>query len=365
METTDEAATEPLAGAEPEDPGLVRATARRLRADRRRDDGYRKAAQFLMLIDRDDAARVLACMSPSEVEGITREIRDLGEIDDRTAMKVLEEFGALVRSRDLVARGGEQTAREILAHAFGTERAETMLEQIAMHATPHPFAFMNDLDPARVVNLLDDEQPAVVALILAHLAPDTAAQTLALLPGETRSAIVGRIGRLDTIDPEVIRRTEEVLRDRIRAEGTLETDQVDGVGVLAEILKHLAPGRENEILSDLEAFDTGVARHVRERLFTLDVVFELDDRQLADVLATYADIDLAMLLRGCPQPVTQRLRGLVSEGRRARLASEDELTGPLPRRDVDRQVRAFLDLLRDLEQQGRLVIGQHAPESPS
>ncbi len=37
-----------------------------------RDAGYRKAAQFLMLLGKDEAARVLKHMAPEEIEGITR-----------------------------------------------------------------------------------------------------------------------------------------------------------------------------------------------------------------------------------------------------------------------------------------------------
>ena len=79
-----------------------------------RDAGYRKAAQFLMLLGKDEAARVLRHMSAEEVEGITREIARTQHIEEKEASKVLEEFGFIRETKDLIAQGGIEKAQEML-----------------------------------------------------------------------------------------------------------------------------------------------------------------------------------------------------------------------------------------------------------
>ena len=87
-----------------------------------RDAGYRKAAQFLMLLGKDEAARVLRHMSAEEVEGITREIARTQHIEEKEASKVLEEFGFIRETKDLIAQGGIEKAQEMLIASVGPRR---------------------------------------------------------------------------------------------------------------------------------------------------------------------------------------------------------------------------------------------------
>ncbi|HEC60965.1 MAG TPA: flagellar motor switch protein FliG, partial [bacterium] len=71
-----------------------------------RDQGFAKAARFLMLLGQDEAANIMKHLSQEEVTGISREIVVLEKMDSNEAGKVLEEFGFLVKTKDLIARGG-------------------------------------------------------------------------------------------------------------------------------------------------------------------------------------------------------------------------------------------------------------------
>ena len=86
--------------------GFLRGTAR--------DRGYERIAKFLMLIGKEPAAGVLEHLTEEEVAGITAQIARTHSVERREAFRILEEFGYLMKTRDLFARGGTDKARELL-----------------------------------------------------------------------------------------------------------------------------------------------------------------------------------------------------------------------------------------------------------
>ena len=121
----------------------------KLAKDKARDSGYRKAAQFLMLLGPDEAANVIKHLSHEEVEGVTLEIAQIRRIEENDAKKIFDEFGCLARSKELVAQGGLGKAREMLIAAFGDEKGETFYNKLRLKTAFQPFSFLEDLDLGR------------------------------------------------------------------------------------------------------------------------------------------------------------------------------------------------------------------------
>ena len=103
--------------------------------DEARDIGYERAAQFLLLLDTNDAASVLGSLNVCEVLEICRVIVTLQEIDIRDARHVVEEFGVPAAVIRTSAHGGPQAARRLLTAAFDEERAEYLFNRMPAPAT--------------------------------------------------------------------------------------------------------------------------------------------------------------------------------------------------------------------------------------
>ena len=318
-----------------------------------RDAGYRKAAQFLMLLGKDEAARVLRHMSAEEVEGITREIARTQHIEEKEASKVLEEFGFIRETKDLIARGGIEKAQEMLIASVGAEKAEKILVRVRKDLAPPPFTFMRDIDAHQAISLVKEESVPVAALILAHLEPKLAARILSALSPEVQRAVVPRIAKMQKVDADVIRRAEEMLRSKVREKGEPVTEEVNGRAALTEILRFMDPGKEQAILSELEP---NMANLIRKDLFTIDVVFQLPDKDLQKVMRNYSDRELAVVIKGAEEPVSRRLLSAVSERRRDLIKLEQDVIGPMRKTDYDRAVQDFLEYIQLLEQKGEIVI---------
>jgi flagellar motor switch protein FliG len=324
-----------------------------------RDAGYRKAAQFLMLLGKEEAARVLRHMAPEEIEGITREIARTENIHEKDASKILEEFGFIKETKNLIARGGIEKAQEMLLASVGAEKAEKILAQVRKDMAPPPFSFLQDVDVHQAITLVREESVPVASLVIAHLEPKLAARILQALDPEVQRAVVPRIAKLQKVNPEVLRKAEETLRKKVHEKAAPVTIELDGKNALTEILRYMDPGKEQDILAGLEP---NTASQIRKRLYTIDVVFQVTDKALQKVMRDYADKELALVLLGSEEKVRQRLLASVSERRREFIRMEEETLGPVRKGEIDRAIQDFLEYLQLLEQKGEIVIRRERDE---
>ncbi|MGA2976223.1 MAG: flagellar motor switch protein FliG [Spirochaetia bacterium] len=318
-----------------------------------RDTGYRKAAQFLMLLGKDEAARVLSHLSAEEVEGITREIARTQRIEENEASKILEEFGYIRETKDLIASGGIEKAKEMLLAAVGPEKAESILARVRKDMAPPPFTFLQDIDVHQAITLVREESVPVASLILAHLEPKLAARILQALSPEAQREIVPRIAKMQKVDSDVIRKAEEMLRSKVRDLGEPVTEEVNGKAALTEILRYMDPAREQAILEELEP---NTANQIRKMLYTIDVIFQIPDKDLQKIMRDYADKELVLVLKGAEERVRRRLQASLSERRRELIRLEEEMGVPARKTDLDRAQQDFLEYVQLLEQKGEIVI---------
>jgi len=319
------------------------------------DSGLSKAAKFLLLLGADEAAKVISHLSQAEVEQVSREILGVKSIDAIEANEILAEFGWLVQTKGYSIEGGPETAEKMLTAAFGPERAKELLRKASPGAL-RPFRFLNDFEPRELFLILKDESPQVVAVILPYLEPKRASGLIELFSELLRIDIVKRIARLEKVSPDIIRRVEETLKDRIRKIGNVSSDDIDGTQALAGILRNVDPRLEESILAALDEESPQVSRDVRERLFTLEDVLRVPGRDLQKALREFQDRDLALLLKGRAEDFKDKILGSVSANRRTLIMDEYSILGAVRREDADEAAREFLGYLKRAWEDGELIL---------
>lgn len=316
--------------------------------------GAEKAARFLMVIGRDQAAEVLRHLDEADVEAVTREIARIGTLSGAEAEAVLEQVGdAATKGRE--RHGGAAVAKEFLTRAFGEERGEEVYGKLGIGESDR-FAFLEELEPQQVAMLLKEESPPVVATILSTLSAAPAARVVKLMSEERRAEVVLRMARMNAVSPEVLARVEEVLKERIRRQGKLVSNEIDGRGVLASILRHMDLDGERAVLDSLAEEDPELARSIRDRLFTIDSILAIDDRDLQQALTEFTEREIACVLVGQAERVRSKLLRNVSE-RRAKDVSEEYVhQADIPQKEVSDVQRRFLDHLRRLAEEGAILV---------
>lgn len=316
--------------------------------------GVEKAARFLMVLGRDEAAEVLRHLDEADVEAVAREIARIGTMTGKEAEEILKQVGAATGKAG-ERHGGPTVAKEFLTRAFGEERADELYGKLGIGESDR-FAFLEELEPQQVALLLKEESPPVVATILSTLSAAPAARVVKLMSEERRAEVVLRMARMNAVSPEVLARVEEVLKERIRRQGKLVSNEIDGRGVLASILRHMDLDGERAVLDSLAEEDPELARSIRDRLFTIDSILAIDDRDLQPVLTEFTEREIACVLAGQAERVRTKLLRNVSE-RRAKDVSEEYVhQADIPQKEVSDVQRRFLEHLRRLAEEGAILV---------
>lgn len=326
--------------------------------------GVQKAAVLLLQLGKERASKVLATMHEAEVEEIAGEIVKMGSLPSSISDSVLAEFHSMiVNGAGNAARGGVDAARDMLEGSLGRLKTEDMLERVSHSPGRIPFAFLRDADPRQLLNILGNEHPQTIALVLAHLRAEQASRILSGLGEALQGDVAVRIATMDRTSPEMIRAVAEVLHRRTSSVlSPVDTSEVGGLKPLVEIINRADPGSEKTILEGIEGRDAGLAEQVRSKMFVFDDILGLEDRAVQLVLRQVESNVLATALKGTKPEVSEKVLRNVSERARENLTEEIELLGRVRVSEVEEARSGIVAQIRALESAGEIVLRRGGEE---
>ncbi|TVQ22636.1 MAG: hypothetical protein EA382_11660 [Spirochaetaceae bacterium] len=313
-----------------------------------------RAAKLLISMGTERAAEVMAHLSEAEVEQLASAIIGIKTV--RRSDVDRPDVDSTQRGDAKPLRGGADVARAMLIEAFGEDDGERRFFRSVPNAPAHHFDFLNALEPGQLRAALKDEPAAATALVIAHLDRSVAAKLLPLLEEPKRAEIARRIARMDRLGRDTILRIEEALREKIRRQGSGRSEAAGGTATLAAILRHMAPSMGDAIIGELERADLALGASVKDELYTVELLEQLEPRDLHEVLAEFDDRDVALLLKGKSEAIRSAVLRAVSERRARDISDEYAHLGAQKREDVDRITRDVLLRVRELEESGRLLV---------
>ena len=321
---------------------------------------FKRAAQFMILIGSDEASKILARLDPGQVDAISKEIVSIKTINPEEAEAILEEFRSLLSPAfgySGSSSGGLEEARRLLYTAFGPEKGEAILLKSVPEAAENPFDFLSEFSAEQLSLLFKDESPAACAMVFSRMPSKLSAALLANLGSEKKLEIVKRIARLKETSPEVIDRAAAALREKARHFGRSdEVKEIDGKGVLAEILKHSDMAFGGRLLEELEENDPSLSKEMKDRLYTLDDVCSAADRPIQEKLRAMEDREIALLLKGRSENFRDKILKNLSSLRAQRIREEIEIMGPVPKIETEAAAREFLSWFRLNREDGRILM---------
>ena len=323
--------------------------------------GPQKAAVVLAQLDDVRANRVLKAMSESEVVELMSIMADLPVLDESGVRSVLAEFVGQAAALLQVGQGGVDVARRLLRERLGPAKAEEVLQNYLQAGQNRPLAILQRIDPQQIIGFIGDEHPQTVAVVLAHLPADHAAQVLATLDDELRTDVARRIATMGRISPDVIQTIGATLEQKLAAvlrAGAVAESEVGGVGSIVAILNQSERASEKQILSSLEESDPDLAEQIRNEMFVFDDVVNLDDRTLQRVLRNVVPKDLAVALKGVDDSIREKFLRNMSERAAQDLGDEIDLLGPTRLSQVESAQQAVVKVVRELEAAGEIVLAR-------
>ena len=317
-----------------------------------------KAAILMIQLGEETTATLFSHMDVDTVTEISRYIATVKNVDKQVATAVLEEFYAIIQSNQFIRSGGLEYAKEILYRTFGSEVAQKILDKLAksMEST-QSFGYLSQIKPQQLADFIINEHPQTVALILAHMDPTSAAETISFFPDELRSEITIRMANLGDISPSVIKRVSAVLESKLESLTSYKVE-VGGPRAVAEILNRLGQKAAKATIGYIEQSDEALATIIKEMMFTFEDILQLDNLAIREILKVADKKDLMIGLKGAADELKDKFMENMSQRASEAFTEEMQFLGAVSVRDVEESLRRIVDEVQKLAEQGILHVGE-------
>ncbi|MEA2449454.1 MAG: flagellar motor switch protein FliG [Thermoleophilaceae bacterium] len=320
--------------------------------------GRQKAAIMLVTLGPERAAQLFGHMRDDEIEALTLEMAKLRNLNQDVTDAVLEEAIETSSAMSYIGSGGFEYARDVLEKSLGEARAAEIMGRLSAVIEARPFEFLRRTPPEQIVAFLRPEAPQTMALTIANLHTQLAAEVLAQLPPEKQSEVALRIATMNETSPDVIKEVEAVMRQKLANVISQEYSAAGGVDSLVDILNRADRGTERNVLDRLAEADADLAEEIRMMLFVFEDIVKLDDRSVQILLKEVDQKDLALALRGVSEEVRDKVVGNMSQRAAEMLLEEIEYQPPQLRRVVEEAQGRIVVKVRQLEEAEAIVIGR-------
>jgi flagellar motor switch protein FliG len=321
--------------------------------------GVQKAAILFIALGPEASSGIIKKLPEAEIQKITYEIANISSIKPEQKQGILEEFISMNQAKDFLLEGGVEYARNLLSRALGNDRAADILEKVT-EATQQfrPFAIARKADPNQLLNIISNEHPQTIALILCYLQTDKAGQILSALPEETQAEVSYRIATMNNTSPIVIKEIEKILDSKLSTVVKSDMKVIGGVQTIVNILNQVDRTTEKNIMEGMEKENSELAEKIKESMFVFEDIITLDDVSIQRVLREVETKELALALKGCSEEVANAIYRNQSKRAAASLKEDMEFLGPVRLMDVEKAQMHIINVIRRLDEAGEIVISR-------
>ncbi|MGH4120104.1 flagellar motor switch protein FliG [Clostridium sp.] len=321
--------------------------------------GIQKAAILFITLGPDASSGIIKKLPEKDIQKITYEIANITSVKSEQRQTILDEFMEMNKAKDFLLEGGVDYARNLLSKALGTSRAKEILDKVMEETQQYrPFSIARKADAHQLLNVISNEHPQTIALIMCYMQSDKAAQILAALPLDLQSDVSFRIATMSSISPMVIKEIEKVLNGKLSSVIRTDSAVVGGIESLVEILNQVDRTTERNITEGLEREDAELAEKVKESMFVFEDIITLDDVSIQRILREIDNKDLSLALKGCSEEVANCIYKNQSKRAAASLKEDMEFLGPVRLMDVEKAQQKIVGVLRRLDEAGEIVLSR-------
>ena len=322
-------------------------------------DGFKKAAILMISLGTETSSQVMKHLPADVIQKVSYEIANTDVVSPEEKDQVLNDFVNTAQARQYVLDGGIDYAKNVLKQALGPQKAKEVIDLLTqIQYRERPFNIARKADEQQLVNLLLDEHPQTIALVLCYIQPDKAARVLSEFPKELQVDVAERIGTISSTSPKIIHRIEKVMESKFSTLIENDSEKVGGVKALVDILNSASRSTEKSILGDLEKTQPTLAGEVKASLFTFEDIVTLDKMDVQKVLRDVANDVLALAHKGSNDDIKNFIYENLSNRAVDNLKEELEFMGPTRLSAVEEAQQEIVGVIRKLDEAGEIYIGR-------
>src|SRR5262249_35934236 len=194
----------------------------------------------------------------------------LANVSKEEVHGVISEFSSAVESQTSVGVGAEDFLRKVLVEALGQEKASSIIDRISIGRSTKGLEALKWMDARAVAELIRLEHPQIIAIVLAYLEPDQAAEVLGGLPPNIRSDIMVRIATRDRVQPSALNELDDIMEKTVAGKGATRTSALGGAKAAANIINNLDPSQESVLMDQIVQTDEQLGARIQDLIFVFD-----------------------------------------------------------------------------------------------
>jgi flagellar motor switch protein FliG len=325
-------------------------------------NGTERAALLLMTLGEKEAAEVLKYMAADEVQRLGMAMASLKNVSRNQADQVLDVFITDVEDQTALGVDTENYVRKLLGNAFGPSKANAFIDRIMTGDQAQGLDALKWMSSREVADIIEDEHPQIIAIVLSYLDSQQASEVVELLPEEQRSDIVMRVARLTDIQQSALAEIENLIANKSSGPSRGGTRKVGGDKVAANIVNALKPERSEQLLEQIKEKNEELSERIQEMMFTFDTLLNVDDRGIQSLLREISNDLLIVALKGCDPNISDKILRNMSKRAGTLLREDMEAKGPMKLSEVEAAQKEIIDVARRLADAGDIDLGQGGEE---
>jgi len=327
------------------------------KADNGKISGPERAAILLMSLGEGEAAQVLKHMGAKDVQRVGQAMASLANVSRERVDHVVTRFVTELDTQTSIGVGSDDYVRRVLVGALGEDKAGSLIDRILLGRNSKGLEALKWMETRAVADLVRNEHPQIVAIVLAYLDSDQAAEVLSLLPERMKSDVLMRIARLDGIQPAALRELDEIMEKQFSGGTNLKSSSVGGIKVAANILNLMDSTVESAILDRINEIDTDLSQRIQDLMFVFDDLGDVDDRGIQALMREVNGDLLTMALKGADSRVKDKVLKNMSKRAADMLVEDMAAKGPVRLADVEAAQKEILLIARRLSESGEIQLG--------
>ncbi|MDH5230107.1 MAG: flagellar motor switch protein FliG [Gammaproteobacteria bacterium] len=324
--------------------------------------GTERAAVLLLTLGEEEAASVMKHMDHKEVQRIGMGMANLSNVTKIQVTQVVKEFYEIMQNATALGVDTDDYIRNVLVKALGEEKANNLLDRILLGGHIKGLEAFKWMDPRSIADVVRNEHPQIIAIVLSFLEPDQAADVLSVFSEPVRVDVILRIATLEGIQPSALQELNEIMETQFAGNANVQASSVGGVKTAANILNFMDSSAEAEILDSIKDVDVELAETIEDLMFVFDNLVDIDDRGIQTLLREIGTDDLVVALKGADEVIKDKIFKNMSKRAGDMLADDMEARGPVKVSDVETAQKNIVAIARRMAENGEINLQQNKDE---
>lgn len=319
-------------------------------------DSTQRAAVLMLLLGEQQAADIVKYLNPREVQALGGAMVKVADLSQEAVNYVLDEFVATLKKQTSLGLGTGDYVEKVFKRALGDDKATSVLSRIMPGRGSKGLEILQWMDARSIAEMIRNEHPQVIAIILSVLEYDVAADVMAFLDGDVRPEVLQRIAALEAVQPSAMDELEAIMKQQFATNSSSKSSSFGGVKTAAKIMNYVKVDLEAGIMSGLEKLDPEVMQAIQDNMVTFENLTGVNNKGIQTLMRNVEPDMLMTALKGAPEFVKDKFFENMSSRARVMFIDEMEGKGPVRIADVEDAQKAIMRIARKLADSGELVL---------